>query len=135
MVDQLKRHRDHERRPTGPDPFAPNSGGTCHEVDELSCSGEVTAGSADITYDSPAGTITLNWNATAAQLRTQIENELGKTWETEFRTYGGPWPGTALYIRWIEADLQPLASVDDSGLTGGSAHFRKASSRDWRGWI
>lgn len=105
----------------------------CPEVHEITTTGSPTSGDFDLTYDiGGSDTITINYDDTAAEVKTAFETHSGITTGDVVVT-GGDLPDVAIYVRFtgnLKGQAIDLPSISNS-LTGGDPRMRKAASHDW----
>lgn len=132
-----------------------STGGTCDEVDEFYVQGEPSSGTADVQYtldgdptEEPgpvADTIVIDWNATAADVKTALESHSviadlitdGEAIDDLVSVFGGPLPNVAVYVLWKGAfggRAIAFPSIDSGDFDEGKLRMRKVSSADWRGY-
>lgn len=108
--------RDGNAWGTGPYNVVLGAGGTS-EVQTITITGTPTGGSYTLTYNGQT-TAAIPYNATAAQVKTALEN-LSNLNTGDVNTSGGPHPGTAVTVTFTsKADVAQMTAT--GSFTGGT---------------
>lgn len=123
MVEQLRRHRDHERRPTGLDP-AGRSALTPWYVWTLFGNPHEGTFQVAVKVGSTTENITVDWNASESDIRTALAtHSLISSDQIVTSTTGGLFPQSEIKFRFTGGltveDVTFPSHADVSGLAGG----------------